>query len=152
MGRYVLSVICMALACGILLSLIHGDVSRAVVKLLCGAAMACTLLAPLTGADLILPELLPDGQDGAAIAAQGEKMAGLALRDIIKGNCESYIMDKATSLHEQLEVSVTLSGDASPVPVAAVLTGRVSPYSKSRLEEILQEDLGIPKENVEWIG
>lgn len=145
-----MTVICASLVTGILLSLTQGKAAQGVMKLLSGIFLTLTLLDPLTSLDWEEMLSLPDPSAAEAMAAAGENMAKEALGDIIKQECETYIRDKATDLHENVQVEILLSEGDPPVPVAAVLTGRVSPYGKSRIEGILLRDLGIPKEKVEW--
>ena len=45
-----------------------------------------------------------------------------------------------------------MSRDSIPVPTAVTLYGSAAPYLKLKLEEILQEELNIAKENLVWIG
>jgi hypothetical protein len=47
---------------------------------------------------------------------------------------------------------VTLSDELPPVPVEVRLSGDISPYIKTRLQSILEDDLGISKENQIWTG
>lgn len=153
MRQYVLSVICAAAICGIVLGIVRDGAPRAVLKILCGAFLAVTVASPLAGADFerVQSFVFPDELAAERMTASGEKMARLSLAAIIKENTEAYILDKATAQHGDLKVEITVSDDPMPIPVAAVLTGRVSPYAKSQIETILRTDLGIPKENVRWM-
>ena len=49
-------------------------------------------------------------------------------------------------------VEVTLSQDDPPVPEYVEIFGEISPYIKLRLEELIQEELNIAKENQRWTG
>lgn len=151
MRQYVLSVICGSLICGTVLGLVPEGMVKAVVKLLCGAFLAVTVIMPLTRLDFDpLPEfLLPDSLNAEGLTAAGENMARRSRAAIIKQSSESYILDKAAVPSEALWVEITVDEENS-VPVAAELSGRVSPNDKARIERILQTDLGIPKENVRW--
>ena len=79
-------------------------------------------------------------------------MADDALRQIIKTETEAYILDKAAQFDLQLDVQVALTDDVMPVPESVQLTGSVSPYVKSRLQILISNDLGIPKEQQLWTG
>jgi hypothetical protein len=59
-------------------------------------------------------------------------------------------LDKAQALNTALEVEVTLSDDEIPIPVKVRLSGKVSPYAKGRLQQIISEELGIERENQIW--
>jgi hypothetical protein len=47
---------------------------------------------------------------------------------------------------------VYLSEDTIPVPISVEIRGSVSPYGKQQLTKLLEEELGIAKENQLWIG
>lgn len=147
-----LSLISISLISGTLLRLTQDGAVKAVLKLLCGIFLAVTMIRPLVGLDWEreLSALLPDSP--ASLVAEGERMARSSMEEIIKARSEAYILDKATSLHCPLRVEVILSRDGALIPVAAVLAGTVSPYAKGQLELILQKELGIPKESLQWTG
>lgn len=154
MQRYVLSVICGALISGAALSLTQSSAAKGVVKLLCGAFLAVTILAPLTKMDLekMLSLPIPDQEDVEAMTAAGEGMARKSLEESIKSRCEAYIQDKAPECGEAVTVDITVSRDQPPIPTEAKVAGRVSPDTKRKLETILHSDLGIPKESIQWTG
>lgn len=149
MQAYILRLVCAALISGTVLSLVTGERSRKAVKLLCGIFLTLTLLHPLSRLELGDCLLFDSGLGGEAYIQAGEKMAREAMASFIKAETEAYIQDKAMELGLQVEV---ILGQDPPVPVAAVVHGSPSPAEKARLEWILQEDLGIPKERVSWTG
>lgn len=148
--QYVLSVICAALICGIAQSLVRDGIGKGVIKLICSVFLMVTLLAPLPGLRLELESFLPDRLEGECLAAQGENMARGAVDQLIKEQLETYILDKAAALPAQVQAEVILNEDG--LPVAALLAGRLPPEARETLEEMIQTDLGIPKENLQWTG
>ena len=72
------------------------------------------------------------------------------MADIIKAETEAYILDKASQLNVELSVEVTI--DEENIPTAVTLSGEVSPYARRQLQEIIESDLGIAKENQRWTG
>lgn len=153
--QYVISVVAAAILCGILKSILPGkDAMAGILRLITGIFLAFTVIKPLTRIELgDLPVLSFDYLTEAQIAsADGEKIAADAMADIIKQQAEAYILDKAQSLNLQLTVTVTVSDGALPAPVGVRLSGTVSPYAKSCLARIIEEDLGIAKENQIWTG
>lgn len=153
--QYVISVVAAAILCGILKSILPGkDAMAGILRLITGIFLAFTVIKPLTRIELgDLPVLSFDYLTEAQIAsADGEKIAADAMADIIKQQAEAYILDKAQSLNLQLTVTVTVSDGALPAPVGVRLSGTVSPYAKSALARIIEEDLGIAKENQIWTG
>ncbi len=152
--QYLLSVTGAAMICGVVLRLLPQKGTAATMgKMLAGIFLAFTVIRPL-GAFQIgkLEDFTADLQAEAADAvAAGQADTVSSLQSIIKDQCEAYILDKAHDLGLQLTVEITLSSDDLPVPVAVRLQGNAGPYARSRLETILQDDLGISKEHQVWI-
>ena len=82
--------------------------------------------------------------------AQGKDSYQNALAQSISQRTEAYILEKGAQYGVSLSVQVELSKDALPVPIRVRLKGNVSPYAKSRLQNILTSELGIPKEDQIW--
>ena len=152
---YLLSVTGAAVICAVVSALLgkKGTIS-AMGKLLTGIFMAITVISPLAKIQLSNADALWDdlSVDAAAAVAAGEEAANIELRAGIKSQTEAYILDKAASYAAELTVEVTLSDDDPPLPCAVRLTGSVSPYAKRQLQQLIAEDLGIPKEAQTWIG
>lgn len=154
-GRYIISVSAAAILCGILKSIFPSkSANAALLHLASGIFLSLVAIQPLSQIDLeALPVITDDYlSEAQAVSAQGQFLARDSMGDIIKSRAEAYILDKAREYHAELTVEVTLSAGDPPVPASVRLTGTVSPYAKRRLETILLEDLGIPKENQIWIG
>lgn len=123
-------------------------------KLICGLFLAFTVAEPfatvsITDFTLFTADIHADAQ---AAVADGKEYVRISIRDIIKDETEAYILDKAEALGADIEVDVTVSGDYQPIPKTVCIAGSVSPYAKARLENMLEEDLGIGKEGQLWIG
>ena len=73
-------------------------------------------------------------------------------REIITDKTCAYILDKAETLRAQLTVQVILSDEELPVPERIYLTGQASPYARSMLQRLIEEELGVPKERQIWTG
>lgn len=151
-GQYILSVILAALICGILSSVVSGT-GKAWVQMLCGFAMLICLIRPFSGIQDLEFSLIDDAiqEEGTQWSNQGEKMARNAMADIITQNSQAYIMDKAEQLDIHVRVKILVSNDIIPVPVGAELYGEVSPYARLRVESLIENELGIAKENIRWI-
>ena len=155
LGRYILSVTSAAILFGILQTLPgKKGCSAALVRLIGGLFLAFTVISSVS--DVNLNEVLDPACDftaqGQAIAAQGHAESNNHLHSIIKEQCQAYILDKAMTYNAQLEVEVKLSRDEIPVPAAVQLRGNVSPYARTVLQQWLQDEMGIPRENQQWIG
>lgn len=152
--QYILSVVAAALVCSLVSCVMPQGKARQLLRLLCGAVLTTVVLGPLMGIDNIsLSDFLEQWEvDAAYYTAQGEQMTQDALAESIKGQTEAYILDKADALGAAIQAEVTLNQSDPPVPVSVTLTGEASPYVRSRLEAILESDLGIAKENLKWTG
>lgn len=71
---------------------------------------------------------------------------------IITERCTAYIWDKAEELGMTVAVELELSaGGGWPAPVRAVLRGRWTDRQQQALAEILERDLGISRQEQEWL-
>ena len=147
--QYALSVISAAVILGILKGIWGGS---PLMKLVGGLFLTLVILQPLARFDFsdMRDYYSAFSQMGSSFAAQGELQAAEAGRSIIKEQVEAYILDKAKDLGAQIQVSVELGEDDTLV--SACLEGAVSPYTKAELEQILEAELAIAKENQLWIG
>lgn len=153
--QYIISITAAAILCGILTGFFgkKGTIS-AVVKLLSGLFLALTVIRPWIQLEI---NDLSDFLDSISVSSSDAVQAGKtsaedALRERIKAKTEAYILDKATAWDAELTVEITLSEADPPVPCAVCLSGRVSPYAKVQLSKMLEEDLGIAKEDQTWTG
>ena len=74
------------------------------------------------------------------------------LTPLIKQKTQAYILDKAHSFGCNPDVEVTLGDGPSPVPESVRITGEVPFSVRKDLEKLLEQELGISKENQQWIG
>lgn len=152
-SAYIRSVTGAALIGAVILRLLEGKGSAAALgKILVGIFMALSVLAPVAKVELssvgtLLPEL---SLDASGVVAEGEVYGKKALAESISSRVEAYILDKAAQMDVTLRVQVELSEDVIPVPQRVRLQGNISPYAKTRLQSIIQNDLGIKKENQIW--
>lgn len=154
-GAYIVSVACAAVLCGILTAILpEKGASASLLRLIIGVFLAFVAIRPLTRVELSDLPAISDGylKEAEAVSAEGGDLASEAMAAIIKAETEAYILDKAKALDTEIAVEVTLSTDAVPSPVAVRVSGAVSPYAKTQLQELLENDLGIAKEDQEWIG
>ena len=140
-SRYVLSLITAALLGGIITGILPSGSCGKLLKLLCGVFLLAAVLRPL--GELELPDL-----DAQAAVADGLDFAQAQKRQVISQRLEAYILDKAAELGMDIGVELTL--DKTHCPQAALLTGSVSQSQRACLGEILETELGIPKECQHW--
>ena len=150
---YLLGLLAAAIICAIVTAIMGEKGPNATLtKLITGLFLAFTLIKPVVSVDLSGLINWTNRYDDIAsdAVAAGESQNRKALSELIKQRTRSYILDKAQALNTALEVEVTLSDDEIPIPVKVRLAGKVSPYAKGRLQAMLEEELGIEKENQIW--
>lgn len=150
--QYIFSVTAAAVICAVLTHISAGaGKSSGIIKLLCGLFLAFTVIRPI--ADIQIDEFtdytLRIEEDAEEAISAGEDFAQNSLAAIIKQETEAYILDKASALGAEIRIDVILSDDT--VPKEVYIQGNLSPYAKSKLQEILSEDIGIAKEYQIWI-
>ena len=150
--QYVISVVAAAMLCGIVVRLFPNGSGKQVGKLICGLFLAYTVLSPISRVDFSkLPDFslrcMDDAEDAAAM---GENLARDSMADIIKEETEAYILDKAEAYQAQITADVSLTPDG--LPESVTYTGAPSDEIRQLLENMVTEDLGIPKENQRWSG
>lgn len=151
--QYLLSVIAAAIICSIIISLVDKkSAGSALIKLLCGVFMTLTVVSPLVQIRLSDFSAYFSGlrANADAVVAIGEAESKNAMTAIIKQKTEAYILDKAAAMGLELEVKVYLDSSDIPKPFQIELQGRISPYQKGVLQDVIINDLGIPKENQIW--
>lgn len=152
--QYLLSIVAAALISTLAISLIgKKGLYSAIVKLLAGLYLSITVISPWTKLQFADLSAYLNGLelDATDVIAEGEYMASEAVSSIIIKHVEAYILDKASALDLQIEVEITLT-DADPPSIhTVIIKGSASPYAKQQLQQIIAEDIGVPKENQSWI-
>lgn len=149
--QYAFSIILCALYCSTISDLITDSREKKIIQLITGTMMSILVLRPLSGIELEKIMLSDwDIQNSAsAYISMGEAAANNAQQQYIKDACEAYISSKAEALGTGVVASVQL--DENMVPVYAVMQGTNDLTVRHQLENILETELGITKENQKWI-
>lgn len=154
LGEYIFSVAATVLVCGIVNTMLGNTAFIKLVKFIGGLIVLLSVVRPLYQytwpMDISLPDI-PFGQ-WEDIPFQGKDSYHNALGEIIKQKTEAYILDKASDMGLSVTVEVSVSKEETPVPESVRISGSVSPYGKLQLEEMIQKDLNISKENQFWTG
>lgn len=151
--QYILSIIAAAVICGIIIRLVNEKTQTgALVKMLAGLFLTLTVISPLAKIQLsnISTYITELEFDSHSITEAGETMAQESMSSIIMAQTESYILEKASSLHLNVSVDVKLSQDAIPVPREITIKGDASPYAKAQLQSCIVNDIGISEEYLTW--
>lgn len=151
-AKYILTLCCGALICGVLLSITGSDGPGASVRrMICGMFLVLLAISPLKQLDF--RELDRDfaffSEAAEAAAMDGKKQAGTALDEGISERCQTYILDKAGELSVSLEAEVEVDS-STHFPVSVLLTGTVTPGQKQILADYIAQNLGIERSRQEW--
>jgi len=151
---YVFSIIAVAMLCSLITHAMQSFRSKHLMKLICGVVITITVLRPFFSVEQFSFDEMAIYCPGYAqeVVSIGKEISYSAWVDIIKLKTEAYILDKASDMGADISVSVFVLDSDEPIPVAVEITGFASPYVRQRIEQILEEDLGIAKENQLWIG
>ena len=154
-GTYILSVCGAGLLCGIVNSLLRGKGNTAAAaKMASGVFLILVAMQPLKK----IPTFgLTDfwetlDSEGKYAAAAGEQATQEKMASIIKTQMEAYILDKAEQMDARISVEVMVQSDTIPVIESVSLYGTLSPYAKGVLTQMMEDDLGIKKEDQHWIS
>lgn len=150
--QYAISVACAAILCSILTRIASQNSERNLMRLISGLILTIVVIRPVSRIELPSLKEISFPQDAAANIAveEGKELAEESMNDIIKRTCEAYILNKATALGADVHVSVSVN--AQHIPIAARITGDVTPEIRKQLAQTLETDLGITKENQSWRG
>ena len=151
MKEYILSVICAAVLCGIVADLAEKKGASAnILKLICGVFLSFTVIRPITEVKLEDFSFFTADitQDAFQAADLGQTNSYQEMAAIITSEVTAYILDKAADYPGELTVDVVL--DADLIPRSVTLTGDISPAGKLQLEQSIEQDLGIAKEDQIW--
>lgn len=151
--EYLLRIISASIICSIVNVIFQkSNTTGSTIKLLSRIFLIIALLSPLLHLDF--SHILDPGSDfyveAEALIKDGESLSNTALRNSIKEESEAYILNKASDMNADLTVEVTVSEDYPPAPISVVLEGRISPNAKTKLSQLIFDDLGISKENQKW--
>lgn len=150
--QYVLGLMGTALLAAVAVRLAGEGAHKQLIRLLCGIVMTLVILRPLAGwrCELDLSSVKDALDAGSREASVGQYLAREEQIRRITAGVESYILDKAAREGADLTVEVTLGEDL--LPAGAVLRGKASREAKENLSRMLEQDLGITKENQLWTG
>lgn len=148
---YILAIAAAAMIVSMLSAMTKGG---GMIKLVGGIVLLIVLLRPAAefqfeGLESYLEHTFADGERAAD---EGNAIAKNQIANIIRSETEAYILDKAGLYGAVITAQVSLSNDDIPCPVGVTITGNWSDTAKEKLEELIESELGIPKENQVWTG
>ena len=152
--QYVFSITATAAICGIFSALLKDNHVQSVVRFLLGIILMCVILRPLSSLNLTYANGWSSYfSDTSKIHTDaGASMGHEALRQRIKEEVQAYILSKAEELNIDLQTEIILDPGDIPVPTAVKLYGDPADGARVHLQEFIESELGIAKENQQWIG
>ena len=151
-GNYIFRILCCAVLCSIVIILFPEGKMKELVRTCTGIVLTVVLLSPavkckLPDMDAPLEEFY---EQGKTVASAGGDYAIWQRQKIIKETLEAYIIDKGSSMIQDLYVCVEV--DTQGIPTGVDLYGSYSHDEKQKMTMILEEELGIAKEDQRWNG
>ena len=152
LGAYVVSLTAVSLISAVLQSLLRDGPERKILRLVCGVLTIVVALSPICEISYAEWEYSFSShmEEGRKNAEYGKTSASSELSEYIMENLEAYIYEKATRMG--LDPSVKLQLDENGYPGSIQITGAFSETDRKRLQQMITDDLGIPKENQQWNG
>ena len=130
--------------------------ARRGVRLVCGLMLLAVMLRPLSGLLELSPRDLFAEERAAAQASvrEGTRAGEEQLSELIARETGAYIVDKAAALGAECSARVICgrTEEGLLLPVAAEVTGALTPAQREELARLMEEELGIPKENQTYQG
>lgn len=154
-SQWLHAVIYTGIVCSIALMLSPDGRVKNALKILCAVAMCAAIVSPLSELDFdaYSKAMARCRLDAEQYTTQGEQYSKNLNRTIIEDECRAYILDKANETGTELaEVTVTAEWSTDgywyPQSVRLVTSGPAA--ENSRLAQIIEADLGVPRTRQEW--
>ena len=147
---YLISICAAAVCCGIITKLVNQKGSSgALIKFLCGIFMLVTFLSPAISLPIFDLQLYLNqlSYEAERISAEGEASVKKETDRVMQQQIQAYILEKASTLGAEVDVQVTVKDG---IPCAVTVSGAVSPYTKNRLSDYIEDQLGISTEDQLW--
>ena len=151
--QYIISVLSAAMICAIVIKISEkNQLSANVIRLVATAFLLITVLAPFLNFTLsdFNRNFSLSKIDGTQIAEQASNDALQETALIIKEHTKAYIEKKAESYGADISATISISEPTSLVPDGIKIEGNISPYIKTILTTIINDDLGIPEDKQIW--
>lgn len=155
LGQYILSIGLAALLTAIICEFSEGkSATGTVIRMVCGLFLAFIVINPVTELNFDILDAFSENlhPDTASAVSAGTALAEESVREIIKRETQAYILDKACSMGYNLQAEVKVGEGDTPLPESVRITGDIPVNARKELEALLEQELGISKENQQWIG
>ena len=154
-GQWLHAVIYTGVVCSIALMLSPDGRVKNALKILCAVAMCAAIVSPLSELDFdaYSKAMARCKLDAEQYADQGEQYSKNLNRTIIEDECRAYILDKAAqcgAVLDDAQVTLQWSTDGYWYPQSVRLVTSGPAAENSRLAQIIEADLGVPRTRQEW--
>ena len=154
-SAYIISVVSVCLCSAIIQKLANiKGANTSVINSLCGVILAIIVIAPVIKINIsAIEDYISNVEiDAKRYISASEESSQIELHSVITEKVKAYILEKASCYDCNIKtVDVFLSTDTIPVPEGVLICGTYSPYIKNQLSELIATNLGISKENQQWI-
>ncbi len=140
---------------GVALSLTPEGSGRRVMSFVCSLAMLSCVLGGIKTLDwdTYSMEISRYREREQAFLEQSGEIRDDLDRRVIEAECRAYVLEQAVrlgTLVQDASVRVEWSTEGLWVPYAATVYGDLTEQEKGRLAQLLETELGIPRERQEW--
>lgn len=151
---YVLNIITAALLFAILSALVHDAARKKPLRLLSSLFLTASVLSPLTKLELRDFTLWEQSfrLEAGIASTVGEKLYAQSISEVISHQTEAYIIEKASQWTDDLAVTVIAQEEMPYAPETVYLEGSVGDDKRRKIQSMIENNLGIPKERQIWNG
>lgn len=153
--NYLLQVTATGLLVSITLALLPNGRGKKVAQFCGNLLIVLAVLSPLVTIKSVdfargfVTSVLEGSGEHPDFSEQGE----IWLSERIKNQCEAYVLDKAAGHGMAVDIEIRLEerDEQYPYPKSAIICGKWNEEERQYLQNILEENMGIPPERQEWI-
>ena len=152
--KYILQIVSAVILCAVVKTILpDSNVPGKLLRVISGVFITFTVLSPVLELRLDnYSDLISDlSLSASQLTDDGQKMAHNAMAEIIIDNTQEYILNEADKMNLDIDVEILTNESNPPAPYAVIIRGNISPYYKTQLGDIIENQLGISEENTQWI-
>lgn len=151
--QYILSVLSAAIITSLLVRFANKqEAVGGIIKLIASVFLSIAVVAPIIKMQILdISEYVGDLEaDGKNIISDAKVQVENETVSIILEKVQAYIEDKAATYGAEITATVGISEPDSLRPDTVEIEGKVSPYVKEILQDVIADDLGIQEDNQIW--
>lgn len=151
---YLMSVVAAGMLLTIMLSIIPKGIVHKIAGIVGGLLLVITAISPLLdfNGDVISQAVSKYIIEAENIQTGIEIGSKELLCQVIKDQCESYILDKADSMGMAIEIEIEMNEKVQyPYPIHVTVRGNWTVSEQMYLCRYIADSLGVPEEQQEWL-